>query len=140
MQRLHKTLWSLALTGLILGAVACQTGEASEREQRQQLHTTDYRTEHWELYKENCEDVLRDPYAFDLARVLQCTKLWETYREVSDLSTDLRSMYAIGFSRLYHESNGPAQTIAKAALMTEPRHPLTKAFAQHDFVIPVLRH
>ena len=117
MQRLSKTLCGLVLLGLASTPAACQTGgKTSEREQRQQLETSGYRTEHWEQYKENCEDVLRDPYAFDLARVLQCTKVWETYREVTDLSTDLRSMYATGFSRLYHEARGPARAIAKAAL------------------------
>jgi tetratricopeptide (TPR) repeat protein len=99
---------------------------AADSHKRRTIDDSDYRVDYWEMNKENCEDVLRDPYAFDLPRVLQCTQLWETYREVSELSTDVRSMYAVGFSRLFHESKGYAQIIAKAALnrVCVPPHPL----------------
>lgn len=120
---------ALAVTALaftLLAVAASLTACAADSQKRRTIEDTDYRVDYWEMNKENCEDVLRDPYAFDLPRVLQCTQLWETYREVSGLSTDVRSMYAVGFSRLYHESKGYAQIVAKAALnrVCVPAHPL----------------
>jgi tetratricopeptide (TPR) repeat protein len=111
----------------LLAVAALLSACAADSQKRRTIEDTDYRVDYWEMNKENCEDVLRDPYAFDLPRVLQCTQLWETYREVSALSVDVRSMYAVGFSRLFHESKGYAQIVAKAALnrVCVPAHPLS---------------
>lgn len=117
---------------LALLLAACATGPSRQTNEKREpgedtrLEDSGYRVDYWEMNKENCEDVLRDPYAFDLPRVFQCVQLWESYREVTALSTDVRSMYAVGFSRVFHESKGYSQIVAKAALnrVCVPLHPL----------------
>ncbi|MBQ9817488.1 MAG: hypothetical protein IJM59_08515 [Proteobacteria bacterium] len=82
---------------------------------------------YWDKKKGDCDEVLKSPQAYDLSRISYCTKMWETYRYVDNLTTKDRSMYAVAFSIVSHKSTDPYDRgIADAALtrVCIPRHPL----------------
>jgi hypothetical protein len=70
----------------------------------------------WEANRGNCEDVLQNPQNFRLGEVRDCTRAWETYRDVSGLSEAERHSFARGFSRLYYEGDNADVRLARTAL------------------------
>ena len=91
---------------------------------------------YWEQRKGDCEQVLMAPQHYEIEQLTRCTKLWESYREVDDLSLSSRSLYALAFSRVWYEStaNGYDQQIAEAALqrICIPRHPQVNGVVQEE--------
>ena len=83
----------------------------------------------WKKKQGNCENVLRNKNS-PLAQVIDCTKTWETYRDVSNIPLTERSMYAVAFSRVsYQASDEYERAIADAALarICIPRHPVNES-------------
>ncbi len=82
---------------------------------------------YWEQRKGSCEQVLSAPHAYELSDLTRCMKIWETYRSITDLSVDMRSMYAVGFSLVWYKTTDDYdKQIAEAALarLCIPRHPM----------------
>jgi len=96
-------------------------------EPEKEVETGPEEVNYWEQRKGNCEQVLTSPYAFKKEDVTRCMKVWETYRNVGDMSVDLRSMYAVAFSYAWYNSEDEyTRAIADAALarLCIPRHPM----------------
>lgn len=70
----------------------------------------------WDANKGNCDDALQQPQDFQLSRVRTCVQIWETYRDVGNLSMDQRARYARGFSRLYYQGSAADRSLAQGAL------------------------
>lgn len=80
----------------------------------------------WNSKKGNCENILRNKNS-NLNAVISCTKTWETYRDVTNITLSERSMYAVAFSRVsYLAPNDYDRAVADAALarICIPRHPI----------------
>jgi tetratricopeptide (TPR) repeat protein len=70
----------------------------------------------WESNRGNCEDVLPNPGRYDIGEVRTCAQLWESYRDVADVSRSDAQGVAAGFSMLYHEGTRSDRRLAQTAL------------------------
>jgi tetratricopeptide (TPR) repeat protein len=70
----------------------------------------------WNRNKGDCEYVLKAPDRYPLGSVLECTQLWEQYRDVSSMSPDERSLFARGFSWLFIYGDQQQKAVAQGAL------------------------
>lgn len=90
---------------------SCQT-----QPEQKTVADKNYEVNYWEMHKGTCEAVLSNPCGIAKDELLRCTQLWEMYRETNELGLELRSLYAKGFSQLYHTTEGYDQYVALAAL------------------------
>lgn len=116
-----RALMALMVTAVAAGAtlLAC--------EPQQEVVSGPAEVNYWEQRKGQCEQILSTPNAYGLDDISRCMKLWETYRSVGDLSVDLRSMYAVGFSMVWYQARDEYErAVADAALarLCIPRHPM----------------
>ena len=116
----HGYLFLSLMMGLafIVSFCACETTETAQKGS-----TVNY----WDKKKGDCDSVLSMPHAYTLQQITYCTKLWEMYRYVEDIPLKDRSMYAVAFSQVSHQSNDAYdRSIADAALarICIPRHPM----------------
>lgn len=70
----------------------------------------------WNRNKGDCEYVLKAPDRYPLGSVLECTQLWEQYKDVSGMSPDERSLFARGFSWLFIYGDQQQKGVAQGAL------------------------
>ena len=117
---LKVTSGALTLSLVALMALACVPVD-------EQVETGPPEINYWEQRKGNCEAILTSPQAYQIPEVTDCMKIWETYRPVGDLSVDMRSMYAVGFSLAWYKAKDDYdRLVAEAALgrLCVPRHPM----------------
>jgi tetratricopeptide (TPR) repeat protein len=91
--------------------------------------------DYWEMRKGNCEQVLGAPQAYGHEELVQCMKVWETYRSVHDLSLSVRSMYAVAFSKVWYDTEDLyTKAIADVALgrLCVKRHPLVNGQVKEE--------
>ena len=70
----------------------------------------------WNRNKGDCEYVLKAPDRYPLGSVLECTQLWEQYRDVTGMSPDEKSLFARGFSWLFIYGDQQQKGVAQGAL------------------------